>query len=109
MQTRLSFKSARRHGYALLLVITFTGLALILATGIFQYTSTTVSLNHRHNEYQKAAAAAEAATEKVVAQVSADYRDLGDGYVMAHLANYRTLVPTAAEHAGCGDYFFQDL
>jgi len=105
----VKIKIPRREGYALLLVIVFTGAALILATGIFQYTSTTANLNHRHNEYQRAAAAAEAATEKIVAQVSADYRDFGDGYVMGHLGAYRNQVPNASEHHGCQDYFFQDL
>jgi len=109
MQTRSSLGVPCRRGYALLLVIVFTGAALILATGIFQYASTTASLNHRHNEYQRAVAAAEAATEKVVARVTADYREQGDGYILGRLDSYRSMVPTSSEFPECGNYLFQNL
>jgi hypothetical protein len=106
-----SYNHCRRPeaGYALLLVLAFTGAALLLATGVFQYAHTTTTLNNRHNEHQRAVAAAEAATEKVIAQLTTDYRDLGQGYVLSHLNSYRTTVPTAAEFADSGDFVFHDL
>jgi len=82
---------------------------LILATGVFEYTTATAKLNYRNNEYHRAVAAAEAATEKVVASVASDYRDRGEGYVMGSLANYRTRIPTATEYAPSGEFLFQDL
>ena len=91
------------------MVIALTMAALILATGIFQYTSTTTGLNHRHVEYQRAVAAAEAATEKVVSRVSSDFRDLGEGYILGHLDSYRNMVPTATEHPACGEFLFRNL
>lgn len=109
MKIRPSSLGGRRAGYALLLALAFTGAALLLATGVFQYAHTTSNLNHRHNEHQRAVAAAEAATEKVIAQLTADYRDQGQGYVLSHLNQYRTSVPTSAEFADCGDFVFQDL
>jgi len=109
MRIRSSINFRRHEGYALLLVIAFTAAALILATGVFQYASTTATLNHRHNELHTAISAAEAATEKVISQVSSDYRDQGQGYVLTHLNTYRRAVPTAAEFPACGDYLFQDL
>lgn len=109
MKTNQSDSRGRRAGYALLLVLAFTGAALLMATGIFQYAHTTTTLNNRHNEHQRAVAAAEAATEKVISRLTADYRDQGQGYVLSHLNEYRTLVPTAAEFADCADFNFQDL
>ena len=109
MKTRSSFRILRREAYALLMVIVFTGAALVLATGIFQYASTSTNLNHRHNEHQRAIAAAEAATEKVLSKVTSDYRDLGEGYVLAHLDSYRSMVPTSSEHTDCGDYLFKNF
>jgi hypothetical protein len=109
MQTRSPQRSRRREGYALLLVIALTGAALILATGVFQYASTTAGLNNRHVEHQRAVAAAEAATEKVVSSVVSDFRELGEGYILGHLDGYRNMVPTAAEHPAAGDFLFQNL
>src|SRR5882762_3390003 len=104
MQIRLLSQTRRPQAYALFLVIVLTGAALILATGVFEYTTATAKLNYRNNEYHRAVAAAEAATEKVVASVASDYRDRGEGYVMGSLASYRTRVPTAAEYAPSGDF-----
>ena len=91
------------------MVIVFTGAALVLATGIFQYSSTSTNLNHRHNEHQRAVAAAEAATEKVLSRITSDYRDLGEGYILGHLDSYRSMVPTAAEFPDCADFSFQNF
>src|SRR5882762_2925270 len=104
MQIKLRCQTRRPQAYILFLVIVLTGATLILAAGIFDYTSTTAKLNYRSNEYHQAVAAAEAATEKVVATVASDYRDRGEGYVMGNLASYRTRVPTAAEYAPSGDF-----
>ena len=82
---------------------------MILATGVFQYASTTAKLNHRHIENQRAVAAAEAATEKVVSRVVSDYRDLGEGYILGHLDGYRNMIPTASEHPASADFLFQNL
>ena len=109
MRTHSQPPANTRGGYALVLVIVLTGVALVLATGLFDYTSTTARLNHRNNEYQQAVAAAEAATEKVVATVVADYRERGEGYVLGNLSNYRASVPTSAEYGPSGDFLFQDL
>lgn len=109
MQLKIALLIPRRKGFALLMAIVITGAALLLATGIFQYASTTTTLNHRHVERQRAVAAAEAATEKVLSRLTTDYRDLGEGYILGHLDSYRSLVPTSAEFPDCADFSFQNL
>lgn len=109
MQTIPTIIRSSRQGYALLLVMALTSAALIMATGIFQYASTSSSLNNRHNQLQSAIAASEAATEKVVSRVSSDFRDFGESYILSHLDTYRGMVPTATEYSGFGDYVFQNF
>ena len=92
-----------------MLVIVLSAAALILATGMFEYSSGTASLNQRNNEYHQAVTAAEAATEKVIARIGQDYRDKGNSYVLGHLDSYRTYIPTPQEFPAFQDYVFRDL
>src|SRR6185436_7774414 len=69
------------RGNVLLMVLVMIGVSLTLVAAIFGYGSTNVKQNQRTTEYYAAVAAAEAATEKLVAQITSDYRNYGDGYL----------------------------
>ena len=96
-------------GSALLVVLILVGVSFIMAGSIYSYTSHTVRLNNRLNDYYSAVAAAEAATEKVLSQVNADYKSYGPAYVTSRLSFYPTLIPTTAEAAVWSNFDFMDL
>ena len=96
-------------GSALLMVLILLGISFVMVGSIYSYTSHTVRLNKRLNDYYLAVAAAEAATEKVLSQVNSDYMTYGAGYVTSRLSYYPTLIPTATEAADWSNFDFMDL
>lgn len=99
MNTR-SIPSSRRRcesGYALVLVVGFAAISLVALAGLMQWSSGNARLIERNNQYFSAQMAAEAATEKVLSKMSADFQSGGEAGVYANLANYRLMVPTTAE------------
>jgi hypothetical protein len=105
MKTNLQYYRSMR-GYVLTVTLIFVALGVVLVTTIMNWTSETSRLSDRQNEYYSTAAAAEAATEKVLVHISRDYIAGGNGLVNNNLANYKTLVPTAAEYPNWGNYTF---
>ncbi len=95
-------------GYALVLVLCLTAVALLTLAAAMSWTSDTRRTTERNNEYQKSLAAAEAATEKAVGLMESDFRNSGAGTVWANLARYHAAVPLAAEEATWGRYAFSD-
>ena len=96
-------------GSALLIVLILLGVSFVMVGSIYSYTSHTVRLNQRLNDYYLAVAAAEAATEKVLSQVNSDYTSYGPGYVTSRLSYYQTQIPTATEAPDWGNFDFMDL
>ncbi|MBI3192470.1 MAG: hypothetical protein HYZ36_07385, partial [Pedosphaera parvula] len=70
--------TAPQRGYALILVLVFTGISLVVLTGAMDWTSQTARLTDRTIEYYDAQYAAEAATEKVLGQLVRDYKNGGE-------------------------------
>lgn len=95
-----------RSGYAVLFVLAFTGISLIALTGALQWAATNAHLTDRNNQYFATAAAAEAATEKVLSRVLHDYQSQGESLVYANLPVYQTLVPTPEEEPAWADFQF---
>ena len=91
------------------MVLILLGISFVMVGSIYSYTSHTVRLNKRLNDYYLAVAAAEAATEKVLSQVNSDYMTYGAGYVTSRLSYYPTLIPTATEAADWSNFDFMDL
>ena len=58
-------KKKRKRGYALMIVLFFSGVSLMALSGAIQWTSNSARLNQRNSNYFNAAGAAEAATEKI--------------------------------------------
>lgn len=94
MKTRF-YPPPRQAGYALLMVLLATGVALVVLTATLQRSGTNSKLNARSNEYNVALNAAQAAVEKVVTRLGYDFQHYGVGSVQANVASglYRSYVP----------------
>jgi hypothetical protein len=100
-------KSSRR-AYALLVVLGVVGVAALVAASTIRRTYGVVQLNQRANQYQASMYAAEAAVEKVYAQMRQDYVTGGDSMVANNLATYRGMVPLATEDPHFAGYEFSN-
>ena len=102
--------SYQRHCAAasLPLVLVFTAVSFLMLSGVLLWTTTTGALTARHNEYYTTLAAAEAATEKVIAKISRDFQNLGVNGVDSNLSSYGALVPTQSEVGDWANYSFAD-
>ena len=98
----------RSGGYALVTVMFFTSVALLAVASVMHRTATTALNNDRNNRVFTAAAAAEAATEKILTRVTADYKRGGEGAVYENLASYQALVPTSAESPFWSQFVFNN-
>ncbi|MFM2081549.1 MAG: hypothetical protein RL380_240 [Verrucomicrobiota bacterium] len=96
-------------GYALLVVLLFIAVTIIILAGTVNRTHTNSLLNARNVDYQVNLAAAEAATEKVVAHIMDDFRLGSDATVLGNLGNYRALVPLGSEYGFWTNFTFYDV
>jgi type II secretory pathway component PulJ len=108
MKTYRQLKAARERGNALLLVMMTTVISAIALAGAMQWVSTNAQLTSRNNEYYRAVAAAEAATEKVVGMMARDFREHDWSVVDGKLADYRAARPTESESAHWQGWAFSD-
>jgi hypothetical protein len=84
-----------RAGYALLLVLIFTGLSLFLLSGIMTWSSTSANLAQRNNLYYDTLALAQGAVDKVVGQMAADFQAYGQAMTATPASQYSQLDPRA--------------
>src|SRR5437879_798134 len=96
------------EGFSLALVLVFTGVLFLLLSGVLAWMTTNGNLTQRYNEYFDSVAAAEAATEKVVASMARDFQNSGVNGVDGNLANYGASIPTPAEVNDWSNYQFND-
>jgi len=101
-------KKRRQSGVALLMVMIVVVLSAFILGGALQWVSSNSRMNERNNEYYRAVAAAEAATEKAISVISRDFRDRDSAYVASHMDDYRAGLPTTAESAHWSDWVFSD-
>ena len=95
-------------GFAFVSVLLITTIAASVFAGVMQWTTSTSRLNERNNQYNIAISASEAATEKVLASLARDYKNLGESSVYANLDSYRAMVPTSAEDSTFGNVIFDN-
>ncbi len=95
-------------GYALLTVMIFASVGLLALGTAMQWTNQSAMLNERSVEHRAALLAAEAATEKVIAAMSADFQRGGENLVHANTPAYAALVPSPAEDAFWQNFQFSD-
>ncbi len=93
MKTGSAFNKQSREAYALLMVMILAGVSIIVFASAAKWTSSGIIVTERHNMYNRTTAAAEAATEVVLAKMARDFFNQG---VNANLDVYRILVPTAS-------------
>ncbi|MEY2408039.1 MAG: hypothetical protein QOF48_709 [Verrucomicrobiota bacterium] len=96
-------------GYTLLVVLFFASISLLVLGSALKWSMTNSHLNDRNNQYFSTAAAAEAATEKVLANVSRDFQAQGESLVWANVSSYRLLTPTTAESSTWSGFTFSDV
>lgn len=109
---KLHFHSRPRpttQGYVLLIVMVMLAISIVAAVSLSTYNAHQVRLNQRNNDYFLAIGAAEAATEKVLSQMTSDFRDYGSGYLIQKLNVYRTNTPSPSEYQEWGNFRFLDL
>ena len=95
-----------RRAYILVMTMIFLGLCLLFLAGAMSWSSQNTRNTDRGNEYYTTAAAAEAATEKVLVRIDRDYLLGGEGYTFNNLPTYRNTIPTNTDNAYWGNYTF---
>jgi hypothetical protein len=96
----------RRKAFALMIVMCFGAISLLILASTIKWTNTTASLNDRAVRHSIAVAAAEAATEKVIAELAVDFAKQGPATVHGKVPTYRTRLPAAAESAHWNKFKF---
>jgi hypothetical protein len=99
-------KSRRKAGFSLIMVLVVVGAAFLTLAGVLLWNSESSRMSQRHNELYTSQAAAEAATEKVIAQLSRDFQAGGAALVAANEASYTALAPSSAENPAWANYDF---
>jgi hypothetical protein len=89
-----TFKQTQRsnRGYALLITIVFIGIALLLLGSMMDWTNSSAKQTERNNLFNMSTAAAEAATERVIAQMAGDFSYQS----LQPATSYTPYYPTAA-------------
>jgi hypothetical protein len=95
-------------GNALVMTMIMTAVALVLLAGILSWSAGNARLIARSNEYTRAIAAAEAATEKINTRIASDYLSSGEVQVIANLPSYRMTVPTSSDSSYWDTWEFSD-
>ena len=108
MKSKLSSFRSQERGYALMMVLFFGGIGLLALAGALGWVSTNGTLIYRNNQHFRTVAAAEAATEKVLARMTRDFKNSGEATVYGNVSTYAGLVPTSSENAVWGNYVFNN-
>ncbi|MGP8198694.1 MAG: hypothetical protein ACLQU4_04235 [Limisphaerales bacterium] len=98
--------SSRRHGWALLAVLALSAVGIMVLAGVMNWANENATVAGRNNEYFATSYAAEAATEKVLANMCEQYEDFGFATVSSNMSAYRTTLPTASDNAYWSSYQF---
>ena len=91
-----------------MMVMAFGGIGLLALAGALGWVQTNSTLIHRSNQNSRAVAAAEAATEKVLAQLSRDFKNSGESTAYGNVSSYTALIPTSSENALWGNFTFNN-
>jgi hypothetical protein len=96
------------HAYALLFALIFAAISMLLLGAALSWSSTNATLIERHNQYYNTVAAAEAATEKVLAAMASDYQSQGESAVINNLPTYRAMIPSTDENSAWASFTFSN-
>jgi len=91
-----------------MMVLFFGGIGLLALAGALGWVTTNGNLIYRNNQHYRTVAAAEAATEKVLASMTRDFKNSGEGTIYANRSTYAGLIPTSSENAVWGNFTFNN-
>jgi len=97
-----------RRGSTLLIVLGLGAVALMVFAGTVRWTAGTAHITDQSVRHSVTLAAAEAATEKVLAEIGQDFSKQGAGVVNSKLPTYRGRVPRPQEHPHWGRFRFSN-
>lgn len=102
-----TFSRGQKTGYALAMVLVMAAIAMIVLGGTVRRTATTAVLNERENQYNVTFYAAEAAVEKVVRRMEADYVQGQDSLLSNNcsLGIYQQMYPTSSDGGHYASYW----
>ena len=86
-------KLPEQGGSALVFVLLMLAAGLLILGSVMDWSSNEARMTQRRTQRQGASGAAEAATERVVAQISRDFQTGGSNLVDANLSSYTSLIP----------------
>ena len=78
MKTSTHLRPHPAAGFTMVLALLFTAITLLVLASALSWCSTNATLTARNNQYFTTSSAAEAATEKVIANLSRDYQSQGE-------------------------------
>jgi hypothetical protein len=99
-------QNRQRGGWALLITMVLATAGTVLLTGVMNWSMQNSALAARNDEYFTTTYAAESATEKARAAITADFENYGAGLVAQNMANYLTMMPTATDNSYWTNYTF---
>jgi hypothetical protein len=108
MKTHPRYFGTGKDAYALFMVLLFGGVGMLALAGALGWVQTNGTLISRSNQNYRAAAAAEAATEIVLARLSRDFKNSGESTAYGNLSTYSGLVPTASDNALWSEFTFSN-
>jgi len=108
MKTIFTTQKPRQTGSALMLTMIMLGVAMAILAAALSWSATSTRLTYRSIQYTRSEAAAEAATEKVVSQISHDFLYYGEATVINNLNSYRNVVPSSSDSAYWSTWQFND-
>ena len=110
MNTILARTRKTEEGSSLFLVMTLIVIAFLMLASALSWSQNNALTIARNSQYWRTVAAAEAATEKVLARINNDFQLNGEGTVYNNSQGtaYCTAVPTAADGSYWSSYVFSD-
>jgi hypothetical protein len=107
---KITFTPFRRgsRGYALILTMIFLAVMLVIFASMMMWISTNTKINQRNNQFNMSEAAAEAATERVLAPMERDFLSQS---LTTNVSSYYTLDPDQRNFDGTAwpvQYVFSD-
>jgi hypothetical protein len=109
MKTTSTTQRTKQTGNAMILTLIMSAVALALLAAAMSWLASNTRLTYRSIQYNRSVAAAEAATEKVVSQISRDFLYGGESLVSNNLSLYRqNTVPTSSDSSYWSTWVFDD-
>jgi hypothetical protein len=109
MKTPFAAQPPNQTGSALLLTMIMSAVALAILAGAMSWSASNTRLTHRSIQYNRSVVAAEAATEKVAAQINRDFLYGGESLVLNNLGSYRqNTLPSSSDSPYWSTWEFND-